>query len=110
MNNDYEKIERVASRNRKRRQLQRRRIILASIAGVVALVIIITTVVIVKKNHSKNEELVDVVETIDAPSEEDEDAKIEVVYPEEEWKEQIGLATVSITLHGTVLQNSGLTK
>lgn len=95
MNNDYEKIERVASRNRKRRQLQRRRIILASIAGVVALVIIITTVVIVKKNHSKNEELVDVVETIDAPSEEDEDAKIEVVYPEEESGEADPESTVT---------------
>lgn len=84
MNNDYEKIERVASRNRKRRQLQRRRIILASIAGVVALVIIITTVVIVKKNHSKNEEPVEVAETQETPTEEDEDAKIEVVYPEED--------------------------
>ena len=95
MNNDYEKIERVASRNRKRRQLQRRRIILASIAGVIALVIIITTVVIVKKNHSKNEEPVEVVETIDAPSEEDEDAKIEVVYPEEEADEADPESTVT---------------
>ena len=56
----------------------------ASIAGVVALVLIIGTVFIVKNVHSKNDEADLVAENVETPSEEDEDAKIEVVYPDEE--------------------------
>lgn len=88
MNNDYEKLnsERThsLSRARRKRELQKRRIMFASIAGVVALVLIIGTVFIVKNVHSKNDEADLVAETVETPSEEDEDAKIEVVYPDEE--------------------------
>lgn len=88
MNNDYEKLnsERAhsLSRARRKRELQKRRIMFASIAGVVALVLIIGTVFIVKNVHSTNDEADLVAETVETPSEEDEDAKIEVVYPDEE--------------------------
>lgn len=88
MNNDYEKLNsqrsHSLSRARRKRELQKRRIMFASIAGVVALVLIIGTVFIVKKVHSKNDEADLVAETVETPSEEDEDAKIEVVYPDEE--------------------------
>ena len=56
----------------------------ASIAGVVALVLIIGTVFIVKNVHSKNDEADLVAENVETPSKEDDDAKIEVVYPDEE--------------------------
>ncbi|MBP3260854.1 MAG: hypothetical protein J6M45_00645, partial [Pseudobutyrivibrio sp.] len=90
MNNDYEKLnsERAhsLSRARRRKALQRRRIMVATIAGVVALVLVIGTVLIVKKVHSKNEEPAEIAETVENPSEDDtaSDAKIEVVYPDEE--------------------------
>lgn len=88
MNNDYEKLNsqrsHSLSRARRKRELQKRRIMFASIAGVVALVLIIGTVFIVKNVHSKNDEADLVAETVETPSEEDEDAKIEVVYPDEE--------------------------
>jgi len=88
MNNDCEKLnsERAhsLSRARRRKALKRRRIMVATIAGVVALVLIIGTVFIVKKVHSKNDEADLVAENVETPSKEDEDAKIEVVYPDEE--------------------------
>ena len=88
MNNDYEKLNsqrsHSLSRARRKRELKKRRIMFASIAGVVALVLIIGTVFIVKNVHSKNDEADLVAENVETPSEEDEDAKIEVVYPDEE--------------------------
>lgn len=88
MNNDYEKLNsqrsHSLSRARRKRELQKRRIMFASIAGVVALVLIIGTVFIVKNVHSKNDEADLVAETVETPSKEDDDAKIEVVYPDEE--------------------------
>lgn len=88
MNNDYEKLDRtlvqVSSRNRKKRELQRKRILIASICGVVAVVLIIGTVLVVKL--SKKDEPAEVAQNVEAPSEEDPDAnaKIEVIYPDEE--------------------------
>ena len=88
MNNDYEKLNsqrsHSLSRARRKRELQKRRIMFASIAGVVALVLIIGTVFIVKNVHSKNDEADLVAENVETPSKEDDDAKIEVVYPDEE--------------------------